>query len=129
MRNRLYLLAVLGCVLALGSTTWSYDRPYVIHDENVSANVNQDDTKDDHPWGEDQSIGNPNTNPNTEVGVRQRPSAITRIDRFMFQSRMYFINMLTRWTNNVFSEIANQPGTTTGTVPTTNSTTVSDGVR
>ena len=79
MRNRLYLAAVLVCILALSTTSWAYDRPYVIHDENVSSG-STGTTLDDHPWGEDQSIANPNTGGTSTVtvGTRPRVSAIAK---------------------------------------------------
>jgi hypothetical protein len=128
MRSRLYLLAALTCVLALGSTTWSYDRPYVIHDEQMSTNGTPGGTLDDHPWGEDQSIANPNTNPGTGVG--QRASAVTRVNLFILETRLYFINMVSRWSFRIIDQPAIDPGTTGNNVPTTsNSTTVSGGVQ
>ncbi len=133
MRNGLcILLMVLVCVLALGANGWSYNRPYVLHDEAVSTNGPGGGALDDHPWGEDQSIANPNTDPGTRPTIRQKPSAIIEAETLVLRVRLYFVDMVSRW---IMTEMREQKlrlktgSTDTGTATTTNSTTVSDGAR
>ena len=121
MRIRLYLLTVLVCVIALSATAWSSNPAY---DRQNQVNNTPNDfgsALDDHPWGDDQSIAQPR--PTNDINVKSRVAAATKFQMFLVQSRLYFIDLMTPWTFGGKKNTTTQPGTTTGTVPTTNNST------